>query len=263
MTESNIRRTVLANGVRLATERMPHVRSVAVGIWLTRGSRHEPPHHSGIAHFVEHMLFKGTPGQECGRNRAAGRFDRRPDRRVHVEGIRGLLPQGPRRAPAARRRHPCGSDLQSAVRGRRHRARKEGDPRRDQDGRGHARRSGPRDLRRRLLEQSSARPPDPRHAGKASARSIRRRCKRLFRRDLRGVELRRRRGRQSRALARAGPAGAGAPNAPHKGSETPSSRRRSSRRRSRFARRSSSKATSCSAPKPCRSIIPIATRATR
>lgn len=65
MTESNIRRTVLANGVRLATERMPHVRSVAVGIWLTRGSRHEPQQHAGIAHFVEHMLFKGTPGRSA------------------------------------------------------------------------------------------------------------------------------------------------------------------------------------------------------
>ena len=65
MTESNIRRTVLANGVRLATERMPHVRSVAVGIWLTRGSRHEPSEHAGIAHFVEHMLFKGTPGRSA------------------------------------------------------------------------------------------------------------------------------------------------------------------------------------------------------
>ncbi len=65
MTESNIRRTVLANGVRLATERMTHVRSVAVGIWLTRGSRHEPVEHSGIAHFVEHMLFKGTPGRSA------------------------------------------------------------------------------------------------------------------------------------------------------------------------------------------------------
>ena len=61
MPESNIRRAVLANGVRLATERMPHVRSVAVGVWLTRGSRHEPAEHTGIAHFVEHMLFKGTP----------------------------------------------------------------------------------------------------------------------------------------------------------------------------------------------------------
>ena len=61
MSEPNIRRAVLANGVRLATERMPHVRSVAIGIWLTRGSRHEPADSMGIAHFVEHMLFKGTP----------------------------------------------------------------------------------------------------------------------------------------------------------------------------------------------------------
>ncbi len=53
-------REVLPNGVRLITEQMDHVRSVSVGVWLTRGSRHEPQHHGGIAHFVEHMLFKGT-----------------------------------------------------------------------------------------------------------------------------------------------------------------------------------------------------------
>src|SRR5262245_41602226 len=39
---------------------MPHVRSITVGVWLTRGSRHETDQESGIAHFVEHMLFKGT-----------------------------------------------------------------------------------------------------------------------------------------------------------------------------------------------------------
>lgn len=60
MSESSIRRDVLANGVRFVTERMAHVRSVSMGIWLTRGSRHEPLDHAGIAHFVEHMLFKGT-----------------------------------------------------------------------------------------------------------------------------------------------------------------------------------------------------------
>ena len=53
-------RDVLPNGLRLLTERMPHVRSVSVGVWLARGSRHEPREHAGIAHFVEHMLFKGT-----------------------------------------------------------------------------------------------------------------------------------------------------------------------------------------------------------
>jgi len=50
----------LPNGVRLVTETMPHVRSVSIGVWLTRGSRHERAPQSGIAHFVEHMLFKGT-----------------------------------------------------------------------------------------------------------------------------------------------------------------------------------------------------------
>jgi predicted Zn-dependent peptidase len=53
-------REVLDNGLRLVTEAMPHVRSVSIGVWLTRGSRHESDERSGIAHFVEHMLFKGT-----------------------------------------------------------------------------------------------------------------------------------------------------------------------------------------------------------
>ena len=53
-------RDVLGNGLRLITEPMPHVRSVTVGVWLTRGSRHEIDERAGIAHFVEHMLFKGT-----------------------------------------------------------------------------------------------------------------------------------------------------------------------------------------------------------
>ncbi len=48
------------NGLRLLTEPMPGVRSVSFGVWLTRGSRHERAAHSGIAHLVEHMLFKGT-----------------------------------------------------------------------------------------------------------------------------------------------------------------------------------------------------------
>ena len=48
------------NGLRLLTEPMPGARSVSFGVWLTRGSRHEQAAHSGIAHLVEHMLFKGT-----------------------------------------------------------------------------------------------------------------------------------------------------------------------------------------------------------
>ena len=53
-------RDVLDGGLRLITETMPHVRSVTLGVWLTRGSRHETDERGGIAHFVEHMLFKGT-----------------------------------------------------------------------------------------------------------------------------------------------------------------------------------------------------------
>jgi len=55
-----VTREVLDSGLRLITESMPHVRSVSIGVWLTRGSRHEPEARSGIAHVVEHMLFKGT-----------------------------------------------------------------------------------------------------------------------------------------------------------------------------------------------------------
>ena len=53
-------REVLPNGLTLLTESMPHVRSVAVGVWLKRGSRHEGEEVSGISHFIEHMVFKGT-----------------------------------------------------------------------------------------------------------------------------------------------------------------------------------------------------------
>jgi predicted Zn-dependent peptidase len=58
--ERMVTREVLDNGLRLITETMPHVRSVTLGVWLTRGSRHESDDKAGIAHFVEHMLFKGT-----------------------------------------------------------------------------------------------------------------------------------------------------------------------------------------------------------
>jgi predicted Zn-dependent peptidase len=53
-------RDVLDNGLRVLTERMSEVRSVSIGVWLTRGSRHESAERGGMAHFVEHMLFKGT-----------------------------------------------------------------------------------------------------------------------------------------------------------------------------------------------------------
>src|SRR5205814_8430632 len=44
---------------------MPHVRSVAIGVWLKRGSRHEGEDKSGISHFIEHMVFKGTKNRSA------------------------------------------------------------------------------------------------------------------------------------------------------------------------------------------------------
>lgn len=55
-----IRKSTLANGMQLLTEDIPHVRSVAVGVWVNVGSRDEIDSIAGISHFVEHMMFKGT-----------------------------------------------------------------------------------------------------------------------------------------------------------------------------------------------------------
>jgi len=63
--ERNLRRTVLPNGLIVLTERMEHLRSVAMGVWIKSGSRGEAAETNGISHFVEHMVFKGT------RNRSA------------------------------------------------------------------------------------------------------------------------------------------------------------------------------------------------
>ena len=63
----NIRRTVLPNGLILLTEKMEHVRSVAMGAWIRHGSRHELPEVNGISHFIEHMVFKGTKSRTAQR----------------------------------------------------------------------------------------------------------------------------------------------------------------------------------------------------
>ena len=56
----DIERAELPNGLIVITEKMPHVRSVSVGMWLRTGSRREGPGQNGMAHFIEHMVFKGT-----------------------------------------------------------------------------------------------------------------------------------------------------------------------------------------------------------
>lgn len=58
--DAEYRKTVLPSGIRVVTEALPGVRTVALGVWVETGSRFEPPGWSGIAHFTEHMMFKGT-----------------------------------------------------------------------------------------------------------------------------------------------------------------------------------------------------------
>ena len=55
-----VRITALPNGFRIVTEAMPGLGSAAVGVWVQAGARHERPEENGIAHFLEHMAFKGT-----------------------------------------------------------------------------------------------------------------------------------------------------------------------------------------------------------
>jgi len=63
--ERNIRRTTLPNGLTILTEKMDHIRSVAMGVWIRAGSRHELAEVNGISHFVEHMVFKGTKSRSA------------------------------------------------------------------------------------------------------------------------------------------------------------------------------------------------------
>jgi len=60
MTDEQFQETTLDNGVRVLSETIPGVRSLAVGIWVRRGSAHERLEHLGVSHLLEHMVFKGT-----------------------------------------------------------------------------------------------------------------------------------------------------------------------------------------------------------
>ncbi len=58
--KSMICSTILDNGIRVVTQRVKYMHTVSIGIWVANGTRHEAPHLNGIAHFIEHLLFKGT-----------------------------------------------------------------------------------------------------------------------------------------------------------------------------------------------------------
>ncbi len=78
--EADYRKTVLDNGLRLLTAPMPHARSASVVVFLGVGSRYEAPAESGLSHFIEHMLFKGTARRPTAR-----------DISTTIEGVGGLL----------------------------------------------------------------------------------------------------------------------------------------------------------------------------
>ncbi|MCL2024932.1 MAG: insulinase family protein [Coriobacteriia bacterium] len=59
--KDGFQRTTLDNGVTVITERFAGVRSIALGVWFVVGSRDEEPHEAGMSHFLEHLMFKGTP----------------------------------------------------------------------------------------------------------------------------------------------------------------------------------------------------------
>jgi predicted Zn-dependent peptidase len=55
-----VNKTVLSNGIRVLTKSLPQVSSVSMGVWVDVGARDESPEESGLSHFIEHMIFKGT-----------------------------------------------------------------------------------------------------------------------------------------------------------------------------------------------------------
>jgi predicted Zn-dependent peptidase len=60
MPTEDFRKKEMRNGLVVVSEVMPHLRSASLGIWIKCGSRFEPAEHTGISHFIEHLLFKGT-----------------------------------------------------------------------------------------------------------------------------------------------------------------------------------------------------------
>jgi predicted Zn-dependent peptidase len=55
-----INKTLLPNGVKIISQKTPHIRSVSMGVWVNVGARDESDRENGLSHFIEHMIFKGT-----------------------------------------------------------------------------------------------------------------------------------------------------------------------------------------------------------
>ena len=60
VTRDAMLESTLANGIQVLSEKIPGVRSAAVGVWVRQGAAHEAPADTGASHLLEHMVFKGT-----------------------------------------------------------------------------------------------------------------------------------------------------------------------------------------------------------
>ena len=144
-----IRRSVLDSGLRVVTEALPELRSVTIGAWVGTGSRDETDVQSGASHFLEHLLFKGTPDRSAREIAEAvesvgGEMNAFTGQEETVFYVRV-----PDAHLDARDRDPERRVVAPGVPARRGRLGTPGDPRRDRDARRHARRSRARRLRGR------------------------------------------------------------------------------------------------------------------
>ncbi len=76
-------KTTLANGLRIVTSAMPHAHSISLVFFLAGGSRYESPEEAGLSHFVEHLVFKGTPQRPTAKDISEA-----------IEGVGGILNGG-------------------------------------------------------------------------------------------------------------------------------------------------------------------------
>jgi predicted Zn-dependent peptidase len=58
--DQTVNKTILNNGIRILSKKIPHVHSVSMGVCVNVGARDEAPRENGLSHFIEHMIFKGT-----------------------------------------------------------------------------------------------------------------------------------------------------------------------------------------------------------
>ena len=157
--------TRLQSGLTVVTENMPHLESVALGVWIKSGSRDETTDEHGIAHLLEHMAFKGTA--------------RRTAREIaeQIENVGGEVNAATSTETTSYYARilqddvPLAVDIladiltESGLRGRGTAARKARHPAGNRRRQRHARRCRLRQVRRNRLRQPDDRSPDPRHAG--------------------------------------------------------------------------------------------------